>query len=965
MEQICSNCETKSPQNLDYCPNCNTILGKLSKDGVIGNRYKIIKLLGKGNMGFVFKALDMNLDRYIALKSISLRNIISPDQKERARKRILREAKSQAKIGDHPNIVIVYDFGLEDDFYYIIMELIVGNDIEYYLKKKTRFPINQILKIVANICTALDYAHKNNIIHRDIKPSNIIITDKNIIKIADFGIAKVLGSDETNITKTGMLVGTPYYMSPEQILGKDLDGRSDIFSLGSIFYKMLTLNNPFQGKGIIQILDAIVTKVPQDIKEINAEVSPEISDIVSKALKKDLSKRYQSAGEMKYDIEKVLHKNKDQIPSLKDKSNQMPSQKEKEIQLKEPVRIITEKQDEQKTMEISIVKPKDNNYNVLIYFMLTILLIIILIFGLIIIKNIRSRETVPYTADIPKEQAYKPDIETIIEETPDETIIEAEDKTIIPDDSQIIHDKEEIEEIFDKVIKNIESMIAKNNFSEASSLIADQILVHPDNPELIRLKNLIDQRLETETDEIIDEETETIPDPDQITALFRDKKYNDIISLFETDRSIYYNSQNRIQSAYYIGYSYKSTGNIDQAYEIFYDVLDSQGNDLYLLEIAEEISHIYSIRNDSISMINIYLKILNTLKDNNIKLQTTNKAYETFSFFERDIQINNISILENINKAFESLNANERIFQSGYDLGILYYNNDEMHNAVNAFNASLKASKKVSSSRDILRRSAVIHYHLGLCYFSINDIKNSIQSFESSLEYFESHEPGSDYFEKSLTNIIRLIPRTEADRRQEYITKAIGYYARERAWDKHGEMSLELVNLIYRSNPQRGYNILSGIQTNQIRDNDIKGRIHYFKALNLILLNKENEAIDNFRSANRFFTQSNNHDQLGMVAYESSKLFFSLRDFNQSLRDISTARRNFDQSGNNYYLAYVIYQEALIYIEQRNRSSARDKVNEGIKLIDSLLKSSIPQSQKNALNELLQSYNELKRNHLL
>ena len=320
MEQICANCGSKNPEQQRHCSKCRTILGPLAKGRIFAGRYRIDSLRGKGNMGYVFHAYDTRLGRHLALKTLLFAGIAGDKRRENLQKRLLIEARAQARLGQHPHIVNIYDTGFDQDIQYIAMELIDGRDVNDYLDRGERLPVARVVAMVRDICSALAFAHQNNIIHRDIKPSNIMVTRDGITKVADFGIAKILDSEMTNITKTGRLVGTPNYMSPEQVLGKPLDGRSDIFSLGCIFYKLLALQSPFPGDTAIQAMGAILNNQPIPVSQLNPQVDERLGAIVMRCLQKERSRRYQSASE----LQEVLSN----LPAEPKKAPSRPAQKQ-------------------------------------------------------------------------------------------------------------------------------------------------------------------------------------------------------------------------------------------------------------------------------------------------------------------------------------------------------------------------------------------------------------------------------------------------------------------------------------------------------------------------------------------------------------------------------------------------------------------------------------------------------------
>ena len=278
-----------------------TILGGIKKIKRIG-RYILEKEIGKGSMGLIYKAWDPKLDRTVVIKQVNFNFTSNTKEIGKLKDRLLREARAAGRL-NHPNIVIIYDVDEEKNFSYIVMEYLQGKDLKLLLEKEVRFEPGRTVYIIRQICDALDYAHQMGIIHRDIKPSNIILTQNHTVKVADFGIAKIpnLGT----LTQTGSIVGTPFYMSPEQIEGRKLDGRADIFSVGVILYEMLTGAHPFQGDSIPAVVYKIVHQQPKPPCSILEDLPKSLDDIVSRALAKDQQERYATARELLVDLEKV------------------------------------------------------------------------------------------------------------------------------------------------------------------------------------------------------------------------------------------------------------------------------------------------------------------------------------------------------------------------------------------------------------------------------------------------------------------------------------------------------------------------------------------------------------------------------------------------------------------------------------------------------------------------------------
>ncbi len=259
---------------------------------VIG-RYKILNEQGKGSMGIVFKALDPKINRLVALKTIHFSEEFDDEVIKEIKERFFREAEIAGQLS-HPSIVTIHDVGDDGDFTYMAMEFLEGENLNKYTSKENLFPLRKILDIVTRIAVALDYAHKENVIHRDIKPANVMLLKNGKIKVTDFGIAKAISSSRT---KTGVILGTPNYMSPEQIMGQKIDLRSDIFSLGVVFYQLLTGELPFHGENLSGLLYQITQIAHPSPRNINPKIPKVCEQILNKAMAKDPNKRFGSAGE--------------------------------------------------------------------------------------------------------------------------------------------------------------------------------------------------------------------------------------------------------------------------------------------------------------------------------------------------------------------------------------------------------------------------------------------------------------------------------------------------------------------------------------------------------------------------------------------------------------------------------------------------------------------------------------------
>ncbi|MCD4778144.1 MAG: protein kinase [Desulfobacterales bacterium] len=255
-------------------------------------RYEIIKKLGKGGMGVVYQAHDPQIDRPVALKVLREDRVVSEDFVLR----FFKEAKFIGRLS-HPNIVTVYDVGRDHGTIYIAMEYLQGQPFNEVIRSG-RLSVEKIIDIALQVANALGYAHEKGIVHRDIKPSNIILTDEGNVKLTDFGIARAEDSNAAQQTQAGVILGTPFYMSPEQVMGKRVDGRSDLFSLGVILYELIVGRKPFEGDHFTAIFRAITDDIPVAPLKIDASIPQSLSDLIMKALSKNPNERFQTSKEM-------------------------------------------------------------------------------------------------------------------------------------------------------------------------------------------------------------------------------------------------------------------------------------------------------------------------------------------------------------------------------------------------------------------------------------------------------------------------------------------------------------------------------------------------------------------------------------------------------------------------------------------------------------------------------------------
>jgi CHASE2 domain-containing sensor protein len=262
-------------------------------------RYQVEKELGKGAMGVVYLGKDPKIGRVVAIKTMALSQEFEGDELTDARERFFREAETAGRL-QHQNIVTIFDAGEEHDLAYIAMEFLKGKDLADVTKDGHLLPVSKVLSIVARVSEALAYAHRQNVVHRDIKPANIMYDPAtDTVKVTDFGIARITDSSKT---KTGMVLGTPSFMSPEQIAGKKIDGRSDLYSLGVMLFQMLAGVLPFRGESMAELMYKIANEPAPDIRIIRPELSPQLADIVARALGKSSETRYQDGDQFGADL---------------------------------------------------------------------------------------------------------------------------------------------------------------------------------------------------------------------------------------------------------------------------------------------------------------------------------------------------------------------------------------------------------------------------------------------------------------------------------------------------------------------------------------------------------------------------------------------------------------------------------------------------------------------------------------
>jgi serine/threonine protein kinase/tetratricopeptide (TPR) repeat protein len=308
----CPKCQHENPEDTIYCGKCGaqlpspgeisaptqtveTAKEELTTGTTFADRYQIIEELGKGGMGNVYKVLDTKIKEKIALKL--LKPEIASDKK--TIERFSNELKFSRKIR-HENVCQMYDLNEEKGTHYITMEYVHGEDLKRLIRKMGQMSAGQAVSLAKQVCEGLTEAHKLGVVHRDLKPQNIMVDEEGKARIMDFGIARSLKGK--GMTGAGVMIGTPEYMSPEQVEGKDVDQRSDIYSLGVILYEMVTGRVPFEGDTPFTIGVKQKSEIPREPRELNSQVPSDLSSVIMKCLEKDKEKRYQSAGEVRSEL---------------------------------------------------------------------------------------------------------------------------------------------------------------------------------------------------------------------------------------------------------------------------------------------------------------------------------------------------------------------------------------------------------------------------------------------------------------------------------------------------------------------------------------------------------------------------------------------------------------------------------------------------------------------------------------
>ncbi|WP_367180981.1 serine/threonine-protein kinase [uncultured Piscinibacter sp.] len=265
-------------------------------------RYRIDSEIGRGSMGAVYLGRDPQIGRQVAIKTLTLSREFAGDQLAESRRRFFREAETAGRL-QHPDIVTIFDAGEAQDLAYIAMEYIRGEDLQRHTAPGRLLPVQQVLEIVARVADALAYAHSQGVVHRDIKPANVMVDlAGGLVKVTDFGVARL---DDASRTRTGAVIGTPSFMSPEQLAGRHFDGRGDLYSLGVMLFQLLTGRLPHEGESMAELMRRIVNEPAPDVRGLRPELPHALADVVALALQKRPETRYADGAQMAQDLRAV------------------------------------------------------------------------------------------------------------------------------------------------------------------------------------------------------------------------------------------------------------------------------------------------------------------------------------------------------------------------------------------------------------------------------------------------------------------------------------------------------------------------------------------------------------------------------------------------------------------------------------------------------------------------------------
>lgn len=382
----------------------------------INDRYEIIRNIGEGGMANVYLALDTILDRKVAVKI--LRGDLATDEK--FVRKFQREASAASTL-DHPNIVGIYDVGEDDGNYYIVMEYIEGQTLKSLIKRRGSLTLPEVIDIMTQLTSGIAHAHEKGIIHRDIKPQNILILDDGLVKIADFGIAQALNSNE--LTQTNSVMGSVHYLPPEQANGTGSTYKSDIYSLGILMFELLIGKVPFKGENAVEIAIKQMKDPIPSVCDIKEDIPQSVENIILKATAKNPKNRYDSVEEMKYDIKTCLDEDKKMVPRIKfdypefetdEEVSTLKTRARRNEELSEPENLVTEEE----------IKEEKKSNKKLTIILISLIALVVIILGIIFAM---SRKNNVKTVEIP-------DVSSMTQEEAKEELEELGLKVVIKDD---------------------------------------------------------------------------------------------------------------------------------------------------------------------------------------------------------------------------------------------------------------------------------------------------------------------------------------------------------------------------------------------------------------------------------------------------------------------------------------------------------------------------------------------------